>query len=273
MNLIPLILYTIAGILYGVHFANRHPLVGRIATATLATAALAHTFVVGMQTVQAGYLPFAGTTGAISSFVWLLGLAYLYTEMSTNERAMGVFIVPLLAALQIFPTASPRIVERPPVLHSPMFAIHVSSLLFAYASFALACMIGITYVLLFNEIKKKHLGFFFSRLPSLQTLDVMNVRAVTVGWIFLTVGVGIGAVWALQAQASAATDPRVEAMTVFDPKIFVALLCWAVYSFALYARRLGWRGRRAAWLSAIGFAIVLLNLVPVGYFLTKSHNF
>jgi ABC-type transport system involved in cytochrome c biogenesis permease subunit len=47
-----------------------------------------------------------------------------------------------------------------------------------------------------------------------------------------------------------------------------------VYSFALFARRvIGWTGRRAAWLSALGFVIVLLNFVPVGYFLTKSHNF
>ena len=44
------------------------------------------------------------------------------------------------------------------MLQGPLFGIHVSSLLFAYASFALACVIGITYVLLFKEIKAKHLG-------------------------------------------------------------------------------------------------------------------
>ena len=47
-------------------------------------------------------------------------------------------------------------------------------MLFAYASFALAFVLGITYVLLFKEIKAKHLGFFYARLPSLQMLDVMN---------------------------------------------------------------------------------------------------
>jgi ABC-type transport system involved in cytochrome c biogenesis permease subunit len=63
-------------------------------------------------------------------------------------------------------------------------------------------------------------------------------------------------------------------MSLLDPKIFVALLCWAVYSFELFAaRRIGWGGRRAAYLSAVGFAIVLLNFVPISYFLTKSHNF
>ena len=44
--------------------------------------------------------------------------------------------------------------------------------------------------------------------------------------------------------------------------------------FELFAaRRIGWGGRRAAYLSAVGFAIVLLNFVPVSYFLTKSHDF
>jgi ABC-type transport system involved in cytochrome c biogenesis permease subunit len=63
-------------------------------------------------------------------------------------------------------------------------------------------------------------------------------------------------------------------MSPVDPKILVALVSWGVYSFALFARRaIGWTGRRAAWLSALAFVIVLLNFVPVGYFLTKSHNF
>ena len=63
-------------------------------------------------------------------------------------------------------------------------------------------------------------------------------------------------------------------MSVADPKILVALLSWGVYSFALFARKvIGWSGRRAAYLSALAFVLVLLNFVPVGYFLTKSHNF
>jgi len=63
-------------------------------------------------------------------------------------------------------------------------------------------------------------------------------------------------------------------MSLHDPKILMAVLCWAVYSFeAFAARRLGWGGRRSAYLSALGFAIVLLNFVPISYFLTTSHNF
>ncbi len=273
MNTIPLVLYVMAGLLYAVHFVARDVRVGRMATAVLAVSALAHTFVIGMQTMAAGHLPIAGTTQAVSTFVWLLALAYLYTEMTTEERALGVFIVPLLVALQAIRAWNPVVERRVPVLESAWFGIHVASLLFAYASFALACVIGITYVLLFKEIKAKHLGFFYARLPSLDSLDTMNARTVTIGWLFLTVGVLVGVIWAAQARSGQIVDPRVQAMSLADPKILGAAVCWGIYTFALYTRRRGWGGRRAAYLSAVGFAIVLFNFVPIGYFLTRSHNF
>ena len=271
MRFVPLALYAAALAAYVWHFAVRHAAVGRAATTLLVAGAFAHTFLIGMQTMAIGHVPFAGPTSFISTFVWLLALAYLYTEMTTEERAMGAFILLLIVALQTIPTFQPGVEDRAEVLESPLFGVHVSSLLFAYASFALACVIGITYVLLFKEIKAKHLGFFYARLPSLQVLDSMNQRAIAVGWAFLTIGLIVGAVWASQAPT---TDPRVQAMQVQDPKIFLALVCWAVYSFEVFAaRRIGWGGRRTAYLSAIGFAIVLLNFVPISYFLTRSHNF
>ena len=275
MHIVPLVLYFVAGVLYAVHFGARNRQAGRVASTVLILGVLAHTFVIGMLTMQAGHVPFAGTTPAVSMFVWLLALSYLYVEMATDERAMGVFIVPLLVVLQAIPGFQAGAEANvDPVLMSAWFGVHVSSLLFAYASFALACVIGITYVLLFKEIKAKHLGFFYARLPSLEVLDTMNLRAVAIGWAFLTVGVLVGWIWASQARAVDASEPHVQAMSLQDPKIFVALLCWAVYSFELYAgRAIGWRGRRAAWLSAVGFAIVLLNFLPVSYFFTKSHNF
>ena len=269
---LPLLLYALAAAAYIAHFARRQPALGRVATALLGGGLLAHTFLIGMQTVEAGYAPLVGTTAAVSAFVWLLGLVYLYVELSTEERAMGAFVTVLMAALAILPALHPAVESRPALLRSPLFTVHVLSLLFAYASFALAFVIGITYVLLFKEIKAKHLGFFYARLPSLQVLDAMNARAIGVGWMLLTAGVLIGGIWATQIHAS--TDPHARAMSVADPKILLAVLCWAMYTFAFFARRaIGWSGRRAALLSAIGFVIVLLNFLPVGYFLTRSHNF
>jgi ABC-type transport system involved in cytochrome c biogenesis permease subunit len=270
-----LITYLLAFAAYTVHFARRDAAAGRAATALLVAGAMIHTFIIGMLTMEAGHVPFAGATQAISTFVWLLALAYLYTEVTTEERGLGIFILPIVVLLQLLPTIqAPGAEPRSPVLESPLFWIHVSALLGAYASFGLAAVIGVTYVLQFKEIKKKHLHFFFTRLPSLQVLDVMNSRSVLIGWILMTAGLVAGAVWIVQARVIAPDDPRVQAMSLADPKIFVALITWCVYAFGMVARRaIGWRGKRFAYLSAIGFAIVLLNFVPVSYFLTDSHNF
>lgn len=274
MNLLPLVLYAAAGVAYAIHFARRQPGAGRAATTILLFAVLTHTFVIGMQTMEVRHVPFANPSRAISTFVWLLTLSYLYLELATEERAMGVFILPIVVGLQVIPVLYPGVENADPVLDSPWFWVHVASLLFAYASFALAGVLGLTYMLQFKEIKKKHLGYLYRRLPSLQILDAMNSRAVTIGWIFLTLGVVVGILWTSQARALSPDNANLQAMSLDDPKIFFTVLAWAVYSFAVFARRtLGWTGRRAAWLSAVGFAIVLLNFLPVSYFVTTSHTF
>ena len=274
MNTLPLLLYAAAGVAYAIHFARRDSAIGRAATTLLLFGALVHTFVIGMQTMEVRHLPFANFSSAVSSFVWLLTLSYLYLELTTDERSMGVFILPVIVGLQLIPVLHPGTERADPVLDSPWFWVHVSSLLFAYASFALAGVLGITYMLQFKEIKKKHLGYFYTRLPSLQILDVMNSRAVTVGWLFLTFGVIVGAVWTAQARTLAPDDPNLRAMSLDDPKIFVALLTWGVYAFAVFARRtLGWTGRRAAWLSSVGFGFAMVNFLAINYFVTTSHTF
>ena len=274
MNILPLVLYLAAGVAYAIHFARRDTAAGRTATTLLLLGVLVHTFVIGMQTMEAGHVPFANPSRAVSTFVWLLALSYLYLEVTTDERAMGIFILPIIIGMQVIPVLSPGIEHRNPVLDSPWFWVHVSSLLFAYASFGLAGVLGLTYMLQFKEIKKKHLGYFYTRLPSLQILDRMNSRATVTGWAFLTVGVIVGVIWTAQARPLAPENSNLQAMSLNDPKIFFAALTWAVYSFAVVARRtLGWSGRRAAWLSAVGFVIVLLNITGVSYFVETSHSF
>jgi len=274
VDAVPLFIYAAAAALYAVHFARRDGRSGRAATMLLIAGACAHTFIIGMQTMEVWNAPFGSPSRAVSTFVWLLALSYLYTELTTDERAMGAFILPVMALLQIVPAVVQGREGTDPLLDSPWFWVHMLSLLFAYASFALAGVLGLTYVLQFKEIKRKSLGFFFPRLPSLHVLDEMNSRAVTVGWAFLTLGVAVGFVWASQARAVSPDDPQVQAFSAADPKILVTVLAWAVYSFAVVARRaMGWHGRRAAWLSALGFVIVMLSFLPINYFVTTSHTF
>ena len=268
------LLYGIACAAYVWHFANQKPLAGRVATGLLLVSVLVHTFELGMYTMELGVPPMAGRTGAISTFVWMLAVSYLSIEVSTDERGIGIFVTPLLVALQGLVAHGEMPTDVPRYFATPFVAIHVGALLFAYASFALACVIGITYVLLFRELKRRTPGMFFQRLPSLQALDRMNLRAVWIGWLLLTIGLVGGALWLRDVSGQMANDPRLPHMTLTDPKILMAVVTWLVYGVLLASRR--WAGltaRHSAWLSAVGFALVLLNFLPVAYFFARSHNF
>src|SRR5919106_5050890 len=123
MNAILLLLYAAAGVAYAVQFARRTFPASRIATVLLVLAAFAHTFVIGMETMRVGHVPSASATAAILTFVWLLALSYLYIELTTGERAMGVFILPLLVALQAIPAWNPTTEPRSAILESPWFGV------------------------------------------------------------------------------------------------------------------------------------------------------
>src|SRR5947208_2803862 len=113
MQFAPLVLYGAALIAYAWHFTERRPVVGRSATTLLVFAALVHTFVIGMQTMEIGHVPVAGAASAISTFVWLLALAYLYTGMATDERGVGGLLLPLLAPPQAVSALRPGVLGPP----------------------------------------------------------------------------------------------------------------------------------------------------------------
>ncbi len=91
-------------------------------------------------------------------------------------------------------------------------------------------------------------------LPSLRLLDEINYRAVAIGYPLFTIGaLFAGAIWAYEAWGS---------FWSWDPKEVGALIIWLFYTAYLHARlQRSWQGRRAAWLSIAGFAIVILSFL------------
>ena len=78
-----------------------------------------------------------------------------------------------------------------------------------------------------RELKSKKFGYFFSRLPSLDALDQLNSHCLTTGFIFLTLGIVTGIVWAKVA---------VGHYWRWDPKETWSVITWFVYLIQLHQR-------------------------------------
>jgi ABC-type uncharacterized transport system permease subunit len=132
-----------------------------------------------------------------------------------------------------------------------LFPVHVTLLIFGYASFFVAFAASVMYLWQERELRLKKFSAVFHRLPSLTTVDDVASTAASVGFTLLTLGIITGVVWS-----------RARSVRMFhnDPTEFFALLTWVVY-LALLHYRVQWRGRKAAWLGVGGFTLVLCTFV------------
>ena len=100
---------------------------------------------------------------------------------------------------------------------------------------------------------------------SLDLLDEINYKAVSLGYPLFTVGaLFAGAIWAEQAWGQ---------FWSWDPKEVGALIIWLFYTGFLHARKQrNWRGSRAAILSIFGLLMILLSFFG-NYFFGGLHTY
>ena len=101
-------------------------------------------------------------------------------------------------------------------------------------------------------------------LPPLEELDNLIYRVIWMSFPVLTLGILLGAAWANDAWGR---------YWGWDPKETWSFVTWLIYLIYLHIRLVvGWRGRKTAYLSLVGFAVVLFTYVGVNY-LSHLHGF
>lgn len=213
-----------------------------------------------------------GTTPAITLktalyfFAWCIIGVYLIFQLRFGLMILGSFIAPLAAVLIIISSVMPGVdVTVRPMLKSVWLTAHVVTIFIGDGIFAVTFMAAIMYLIQERQIKTKNRGSFFSRLPSLETLDSINHYSLIYGFPFLTFGMISGAVYAQNALGS---------YWRWDPKEVWSLITWLFYAILLHERiAVGWRGRRAAFMSIICFLILIFTFLGGSIWLSEYHSF
>ena len=121
------------------------------------------------------------------------------------------------------------------------------------------CLAFYALVLLADRLPADFKARLLSLFPDAGVLDELNHQLIMFGFLFLSVGIITGAVWANSAWGR---------YWGWDPKETWSLITWVIYATLLHAKMMrGWRGRRIAYMSLVGFAAVLftyfgVNLLP-----------
>jgi len=102
-------------------------------------------------------------------------------------------------------------------------------------------------------------------LPSIEVMEQVMYQSVAVGFVFLTIGIILGAVWAKYAWGG---------YWSWDPKETWSLITWLVYAAYLHARYIkGLRGKPLAYFTIVGFLSVIFTYYGVNLILPGLHSY
>jgi cytochrome c-type biogenesis protein CcsB len=259
-------LYCAASLSYLIYLVKPARYAGKVSHWLAATGFVLHCVFTVLRYREAGYTPITNLHESLSFFSLAIVGLFIAFERRYRCAILGSFVVPvallILIASCTFPSA---IAPLNPALKSRWLAVHTTLAFFGYAAFTIAFSAGIMYLIQEYFLKNKKLGALYRKLPSLDTLDDINYHCLTIGFPLLTVAIITGAIWAETAWG---------AYWSWDPKETWSLITWFVYAALLHGRlTTGWRGRRAAILSIIGFFVLLFTFLGVNLLLPGLHSY
>ncbi len=251
---------------YVVFFITQKKQIRQYARYILMGSGILQTLYILSRAIASGHTPITSQHEAVVFFAWSLTWSYLSFRWRYTVKNFGTFVSILLFLLLIVASlASREMTPLVPALQSNWLPIHAGSSIIAYGFLALAFCGGIMYLLQEWELKSKRFGYFFERLPSLDALDQLNSHCLSAGFVFLSIGIVTGSIWAHQAWG---------AFWQWDPKETWSLITWFIYLVQLHQRfTVGWRGKRAAVMAIIGFCAIIFTLWGVTYLLGGLHSY
>nr|YP_009433856.1 cytochrome c biogenesis protein [Hypolytrum nemorum]ANP26070.1 cytochrome c biogenesis protein [Hypolytrum nemorum]QIB72639.1 cytochrome c biogenesis protein [Cyperus glomeratus]QIB72731.1 cytochrome c biogenesis protein [Cyperus difformis]QIT06823.1 cytochrome c biogenesis protein [Cyperus fuscus] len=170
-----------------------------------------------------------------------------------------------------------------PALQSQWLMMHVSMMLLSYAALLCGSLLSVTLLIItfrkkinpfssgkihyWNEktniLKKNFFPVFvnYYKYELIERLDYWSYRVISFGFIFLTVGILCGAVWANEIWGS---------YWNWDPKETWAFITWTIFAIYLHIRtNQNWKGKNSALVASIGFVLIWIcyfgiNLLGIG---------
>ena len=237
----------------------------KVSFGLMAVAVLLHLVSVAMVTASSGHLPVQNLPDNLSIAALALGGMFIVFQYRAKLKILGVFASILLAGAMLLIWVVP---DTPPqqneVFKGFWFYSHIALVFCGEAALALSCGAGILYLLQEKGIKTKKPGFFFKRLPSLDFLDNAGYTFLTTGFALLTIGLVAGFMYARVIWGRFWSWDLKEVFSVGSWLVYAALLHLRLYS--------GWRGRRSAIMTIVGFVIILFTFLGVNMLLGGHHQ-
>ncbi|MFA7404963.1 MAG: cytochrome c biogenesis protein CcsA [Pelobacteraceae bacterium] len=220
-----------------------------------------HTGLIAVWWAEVGHGPYMAPNEVLSSDAWVTMASYfVFLRIYPRIRPASVLAFPatfLMLALSMF--YNPGIRTLPATFRSVWLLIHIGLYKIALATLVIACALAIFYLL-----KSRTEGGWLQQLPSLETLDIYSYRFAGFGFIFWTIGMLAGSIWAYQSWGR---------FWGWDPTETWSLITCLMFGAYLHLRRFfRLQGPYAAWALIVCFIISLVTLFGMATLSGSIHS-
>lgn len=243
--------FFLAMVLYagGLLFANKAlPLLAKY---LMACGIIGLSLYIGMRWQIAGRPPFSNMFESLVVLGWAIAVVSVFIDI--KYRVKNVSALTALMSLLTIGYASlldKEIAPLLPALKSNWLTIHVLTCFIGYAALTAAFVSS---------------AVLLCRKKEDTMLDIISYKMIASGFLFLAIGIISGAVWANSAWGT---------YWSWDPKETWSLITWFIYAIYLHTRlRRGWKGKKAALVSVIGFLAMFFTYFGVNYLLSGLHSY
>nr|YP_010887168.1 cytochrome c heme attachment protein [Garrya buxifolia]WJH15765.1 cytochrome c heme attachment protein [Garrya buxifolia] len=249
--------------------------------------------------IYSGHFPLSNLYESLIFLSWSFSIIHIVPYFKKNKNYLSTITAPSVIFTQGFVTSGllteihqSRILV--PALQSEWLIMHVSMMILGYAALLCGSLLSVALLVItfrknrnifckgnrllnesfffgeieyMNEIENvlRNTSFFsaknYYRFQLIQQLDYWSYRVISLGFIFLTIGILSGAVWANEAWGS---------YWNWDPKETWAFITWIVFAIYLHTRtNKNLQGANSAIVASIGFFIIWIcyfgvNLLGIG---------
>lgn len=251
---VALVLYSV-GLWHSlVTVVQQRPKMFLAALTSISVGALFHFVSIVADAVDLGGLPVRSFFQMASLIAFLITCGFLFIYWRYRYESLSVFVFPIVFLLSLVATLGKPL---EPWVKATVGgwgnSVHVGLFLAGYAALFLTFVTGLMYLIQERELKSKRPRAFYYRLPPLKKLDQVAYQTLAFGFVFVTLGVIEGSVWAALHWG---------ARWIVDPTIALAFITWAIYLAMLFGRlAVGWRGRKSAYFSIAGFSCAALTWI------------
>ena len=243
--------------------------------------------------LQSGHFPISNLYESLCFLTWSCTLTQLFLERAWSSPIVSAVATPIsLLSIGFASFALPENLQSSaplvPALRSSWLVMHVSVIMCSYAALMIGSILSFGVFLVdwkkqFNlrnssfgsgEFRQSSELFLDEDKVNLiqpiaftnaEQLDSLSYRAITAGFLLLTIGLISGAVWANEAWGS---------WWSWDPKETWAFICWLVYAAYLHTRiTRGWQGKKPAIVAIAGFFVIVVCYIGVNLLGVGLHSY